>query len=136
MSPGRWTEAEQFEAIIVKAESGSGGRITRVRDVASVELGARSYSQAFNLDGRPAGGLAIFLLPDANALDTAAAVDATMQRLAKSFPQGLEYGIPLDTTKFVSQSIREVYITLFEAGLLVLLVIVLFLQASVPSWCR
>ncbi len=88
---GPLDQAEQFEAIIVKAESGSGGRITRVRDVASVELGARSYSQAFNLDGRPAGGLAIFLLPDANALDTAAAVDATMQRLAKSFPEGLEY---------------------------------------------
>ncbi len=122
-------QAEQFASIIVKADSGTGGRITRVRDVARVELGARSYGQAFNLDGRPAGGLAIFLLPDANALDTAAAVDATMQRLAKSFPEGLTYDIPLDTTQFVSQSIQEVYVTLFEAGLLVLLVIVLFLQS-------
>lgn len=125
---GPLNQAEQFESIIVKAESGTGGRITRVRDLAQVELGARSYSQAFNLDGRPAGGLAIFLLPDANALDTANAVDTTMQRLAKSFPEGLKYDIPLDTTKFVSQSIQEVYATLFEAGLLVLVVIVLFLQ--------
>ena len=126
---GPLDQAEQFESIIVKAASGSGGRITRVRDVARVELGARSYSQSFNLDGRPAGGLAIFLLPDANALDTAAAVGATMRRLAESFPEGLKYDIPLDTTEFVSQSIKEVYVTLLEAGLLVLLVIVLFLQS-------
>ena len=121
--------AEQFQSIIVKAESGTGGRLTRVGDVARVELGARSYSQAFNLDNKPAGGLAIFLLPEANALDTAKAVQAAMERLAKSFPEGLTYDIPLDTTEFVSASIREVYVTLFQAALLVLVVIVLFLQS-------
>ena len=126
---GPLDQAEQFESIIVKTGAGTGGRITRVGDVARVELGARSYSQAFNLDGRPAGGLAIFLLPEANALETASLVDATMRRLAKSFPEGLKYDVPLDTTDFVSQSIREVYITLLEAGLLVLVVIVLFLQS-------
>jgi len=121
--------AEQFESIIVKAESDTGGRLTRVRDVARVELGARIYSQSFDLDNKPAGGLAIFLLPEANALDTAAAVEAAMNRLAKNFPKGLTYDIPLDTTAFVSASIQEVYATLFQAGVLVLVVIVLFLQS-------
>ena len=121
--------AEQFESIIVKAESGIGGRLTRVGDVARVELGARTYGQAFNLDNKPAGGLAIFLLPEANALETAAAVRAAMDRLAKSFPEGLTYDVPLDTTAFVSASIREVYVTLFQAAILVLVVIVLFLQS-------
>ena len=126
---GPLDQADQFESIIVKAQQGRGGQITRVRDVARVELGARSYSQSFNLDGKPAGGLAIFLLPEANALDTAEAVKARMDRLAKAFPEGLTYGIPLDTTDFVSQSIDEVYVTLFQAGVLVLVVIVLFLQS-------
>ena len=125
---GAVDEPDEFANIIIKADTATGGRITRVRDVARVELGARTYSQTFNLNGSPAGGLAIFLLPDANALDTAKAVRAKMESLAKDFPEGLTYDIPLDTTDFVSQSINEVYLTLAQAGILVLVVIVFFLQ--------
>ena len=104
------------------------GEITRLGDVARVELGAQTYSQFFDYDGKPSGGVAIFLLPEANALDTAAAVNSTMKQLAKDFPEDLEYSIPFDTTIFVRDSVNEVYKTLGEAGLLVLLVIMIFLQ--------
>ncbi len=104
------------------------GEITRLGDVARVELGAQTYSQFFDYDGKPSGGVAIFLLPEANALDTAAAVNAAMKRLSKNFPEDLEYTIPFDTTTFVRDSVNEVYKTLGEAGILVLLVIMLFLQ--------
>ena len=118
--------AEEFEEIVVKTENT--GQITRIRDIGRVELGAQTYSQFFDLDGKPAGGIAIFQLPDANALDTANAVDAAMKRLSKDFPEDLTYTIPFDTTRFVRDSIKEVYWTLAEAGILVLLVIVVFLQ--------
>jgi hydrophobic/amphiphilic exporter-1 (mainly G- bacteria), HAE1 family len=124
--PGPMSRAGQFEQIIVK--TGAGGAITRVRDVARVELGAQTYSQFFKMNGHVAGGIAIFQLPDANALDTATRVRAAMKELSKDFPQGLEYEVPFDTTTFVRESVSEVYHTLFEAGLLVLVVIVVFLQ--------
>ena len=117
-----------FEQIIVKSETDSGGRITRLRDVARVELGSQSYGQFFKVDGKDAGGVAVYQLPDANALDTAARVRAEMAQLSREFPRGITYTIPFDTTVFVNASVGEVYRTLFEAGLLVLLVIVLFLQ--------
>jgi HAE1 family hydrophobic/amphiphilic exporter-1 len=123
---GDRTTVEEFADIIVKFDSG--GRITRIRDIGRVELGAQTYSQFFKMDGKVAGGVAIFQLPEANALDTAEHVRAAMVELAKDFPQGLEYSIPFDTTKFVSASVNEVYHTLLEAGLLVLIVIVVFLQ--------
>ena len=123
---GDLTMVEEFADIIVKFDSG--GRITRIRDIGRVDLGAQSYSQFFRMDGKVAGGLAIFQLPEANALDTAEHVRTAMSTLAKDFPQGLEYSIPFDTTKFVTASVNEVYHTLFEAGLLVLFVIVVFLQ--------
>src|SRR5215469_14852239 len=123
---GDLTMAEEFAAIIVKFDSG--GRITRIRDIGRVELGAQTYSQFFKMDGKAAGGVAIFQLPEANALNTAEHVRAAMVELAKDFPQGLEYSIPFDTTKFVTASVNEVYHTLLEAGLLVLIVIVVFLQ--------
>ena len=123
---GDLTMVEEFADIIVKFDSG--GRITRIRDVGRVELGAQTYSQFFKMDGKVAGGVAIFQLPEANALDTAEHVRAAMVELAKDFPQGLEYSIPFDTTKFVTASVNEVYHTLLEAGLLVLIVIVVFLQ--------
>ncbi len=125
---GDLTEARQFEQIVLKSGSDNGGQITRLRDVARVEIGAVTYSQSFKLDGKVAGGVAIFQLPGANALDTAARVKAEMARLAKEFPKGLEYSIPFDTTVFVKASIEEVYYTLLEAGVLVLVVIVVFLQ--------
>ena len=125
---GRLDNPADFENIVVKADPTSGGQITRIRDIGRVELGAQSYSQSFNLDGRPAAGIAISLLPNANAIAVANEVKAKMDELAKSFPEGLTYLIPYDTTKFVRASIREVYVTLIEAAILVLIVILVFLQ--------
>ena len=125
---GRLNEAPDFENLIVKVEPGAGGRITRVRDVGRVELGAQIYSVAFNLDGRPAAGIAISLLPEANAVAVSKEVYDKMEELKKSFPEGLEYVVPYDTTKFVKAAISEVYRTLLEAGVLVLIVILVFLQ--------
>jgi hydrophobic/amphiphilic exporter-1 (mainly G- bacteria), HAE1 family len=125
---GRLDNPAEFENIIVKAATANGGQITRIRDIGRVELGAQTYSQSFDLDGRPAAGIAISLLPNANAIAVADEVKAKMDELAKSFPQGLSYLTPYDTTKFVRASIREVYVTLFEAAILVLIVILVFLQ--------
>ena len=112
--------------MIVK--TGNGGDMTRVHDIGRVELGAQTYGQLFNVDGQQAAGLAIFQSPGANALDVAQEVSARMEQLAKEFPQGVTYGIPFNTTTFVSQAIDEVYKTLIEAALLVLIVILVFLQ--------
>ncbi len=100
----------------------------RIRDIGRVELGAQTYSQSFMQNGRPAAGIGIFQLPEANAITVAKDVAARMAVLSKSFPPGLTYEVPFNTTKFVTASINEVYITLVEAGLLVLVVILVFLQ--------
>ena len=126
---GRLDDPDQFANIVVKAATAQGGRLARLKDVARVELGAQTYSQMFSLDGRQAAGLAIFQTPDANALDVAKRVGEKMAELSKNFPQGLEYSIPFNTTGFVKTSINEVYVTLFEAGGLVLIVILIFLQS-------
>lgn len=123
---GRFDDPEQFANVIVK--TGNAGEVTRVRDVGRVELGAQTYNQVFKKDGLPSAGLALFLSPGANALNVAVAADAKMAALAKEFPPGIAYGVPFDTTKFVEASINEVYHTLFEAAILVLIVILLFLQ--------
>ena len=125
---GRLSTPEEFGNIVVKAEQGNGGRIVRVRDVARVELGAQTYSTTSHINGKPNSGLAIYQLPDANALDVANRVKAKMAELAKDFPPGLAYEVPFDTTRFVKASIHEVFMTLIEAGILVLIVIVIFLQ--------
>jgi HAE1 family hydrophobic/amphiphilic exporter-1 len=125
---GALTDVDQFERIIVKSSSESGGQLTRVRDIGRVELGAKTYGQFFKMDGKPAAGVAIYQLPEANALDTAKVARAAMARFSRSFPQGLHHSIPFDTTVFVRESISEVYRTLYEAGILVLLVIMVFLQ--------
>ena len=125
---GRLVEPSQFADIIVKSGQGAGGQIVHVSDIGHVELGAQTYSQTFTLDGHPATGIGIYLTPGANALAVAKEVRGTMKSLATSFPQGLEWNIPFDTTLFVSASIDEVYKTLIEAGILVLIVIVVFLQ--------
>jgi HAE1 family hydrophobic/amphiphilic exporter-1 len=125
---GRLDDAGQFENIVVKVDSSNGGQITRIRDIGHVELGAQTYSETFNLDGRPAAGISISLLPNANAIAVANEVKAKMDELAKSFPAGLTYATPFDTTKFVKAAISEVYVTLIEAGVLVLIVILVFLQ--------
>ena len=123
---GKLDEVAEFENIIVKTDSG--GRITRLKDVGSVELGAQQYSQTFKLDQKPAAGLAIYQLPDANALDVAKRVEARMEVLAKAFREGMVWTIPFDTTKFVSAAVHDVYKTLIEAAVLVLIVILVFLQ--------
>ena len=125
---GELNTVEQFEDIIVKSDTRNGGQITRLRDVARVELGAVSYTQFSEYNGRPTGGLAIYQLPGSNALNTAKQVKAKLKELSRNFPQGLTYSIPLDNTIFVKESVREVFKTLFEAGALVLLVIIVFLQ--------
>ena len=111
---GRLDDPKQFANVIVK--TGSSGQITRLKDIGRVELGAQTYSQVFSFNGKPAAGLAIFQSPGANALDVASEVKKRMDALSKSFPQGLTYDIPFDTTVFVKASIDEVYKTLIEAG--------------------
>src|ERR1700754_5084504 len=123
---GRLEDTGQFENIIVK--SGTSGDVTRVRDVGWVELGAQTYSQIFSLNNQPATGIGVFQSPGANALQVEQAVEKKMAELAKAFPQGIKYDTPFDTTKFVNASINEVYKTLLEAGFLVLVVILVFLQ--------
>jgi len=123
---GRLDDASQFENIIVK--TGNNGDVTRVRDVGSVELGAQTYSQIFSLNKQPATGIGVFQSPGANALQVEQAVEKKMAELARAFPPGIKYDTPFDTTKFVNASINEVYKTLIEAGLLVLVVILVFLQ--------
>jgi HAE1 family hydrophobic/amphiphilic exporter-1 len=123
---GKLDDVSEFENIIVKTDKG--GRITRLKDVASVELGAQQYSQTFKLDGRPSAGMAVFQLPNANALEVAKRVEERMAVLAKAFPEGMTWLIPFDTTKFVSSAVHDVYRTLIEAALLVLVVILVFLQ--------
>jgi HAE1 family hydrophobic/amphiphilic exporter-1 len=123
---GRLLEVSQFEDLILKA--GTEGRITRVRDVARVERGAKNYNRSSKLNGQPCASLAVYQLPGANALEVAEQLQATMKRLSAGFPQGMEYSIPFDTTMFVDASIHEVYKTLGEAVVLVILVIFLFLQ--------
>src|SRR5437868_10316628 len=125
---GNLSTATEFENVIVKYAPDSGGQITRLRDIGRIELGAQTYSQFFKMDGNVAGGIAIYQLPEANALDTAKRVRATMAELAKNFPKGLRYDIPFDTTLFVKAAVNEVYHTLFETGALVLIVIIIFLQ--------
>src|SRR5689334_766997 len=123
---GRLDDARQFEDIIVK--TGNNGDVTRVRDVGWVELGAQTYSQIFSLNKQPATGIGVFQSPGANALQVEQAVEKKMADLAKRFPEGIKYDTPFDTTKFVNASVHEVYMTLIEAGLLVLVVILVFLQ--------
>ena len=125
---GRLSTPEEFGNIIVKTAQGNGGRILRLKDIGRVELGAQTYAQTSKLNGKPNASIAIYQLPDANALDVATAVRAKMATLAKAFPEGLVYEVPFDTTKFVKASVNEVFMTLGEAGILVLIVIVIFLQ--------
>ena len=124
----RMNDADQFTQIIVKDQTAQGGKLVRIADVGRVELGAQNYSQVFHLDGRQAAGIAIYQTPAANSLQVGGAVAAKMQELAKRFPQGMRYTIPYDTTVFVQASISEVYTTLWQAGVLVLIVILIFLQ--------
>ncbi len=123
---GRLRDPEQFGEIVVK--TGGRGEITRLRDVARIELGAKSQDVCNYVDGRPSGMVGVFQLPGSNALDTAARVKAKMAELRQSFPEGLEYGIYYDTTPYIEESIHEVFNTLRDAVILVAVVVLVFLQ--------
>jgi multidrug efflux pump len=123
---GRLVEPEEFGQIIIRAAGAMG--VLRLKDIARVELGALNYDTSNTLDGQPTIGMATYLQPGANALEVADLVRAKMRELRPGFPEGVDYQIPFDTTRFVEASIKEVNTTIFEAALLVLAVVFLFLQ--------
>jgi HAE1 family hydrophobic/amphiphilic exporter-1 len=136
---GRLTDPAEFGNIIIKSDdramdssqkndASMSARLARIKDVARVELGSQSYDMWCEIGGEPAATIAIFQLPGANALEVAENVRKAMEEIKHSFPDGLDYIIPFDTTIFVEESIHEVYKTLIEAGILVLIVILVFLQ--------
>jgi len=124
---GRLTTVEQFGDIVVKA--GADGQTVKLSDVARIELGSDAYTMRSLLNGQPAVAMQILQSPGANALDGSKAVRATMERLKTDFPEGLTYEIAYDPTIFVRASLKSVAVTLLEATLLVVLVVVLFLQS-------
>lgn len=124
---GRMSEVKEFEDMIVRAYPD--GSMVRLRDVARVELGAQSYDLQGRWNGKPNTFILTFLSPGANALDTVKRVKEEMENLADSFPAGVSYDIPYDTTQFIEVSIKEVIKTLGEALLLVILVVFVFLQS-------
>ena len=123
---GRLSEVDQFENIIVKATAD--GRVVRLKDVARIELGAKNQDISGKVNGLPSVSMAIFQLPDANALDTAVIVKDKVKELSKEFPEGMQFEIRYDTTPFISESIGEVFKTLREAIILVAIVVLVFLQ--------
>lgn len=123
---GRLKEVEEFENIIVK--SGANGRIVRVKDIGRVELGAASYATKGYLGKKKAIAIPVFQRPGTNAIETADEIIATMEELSKDFPPGLAYEIAYNPTEFIQESIDEVTKTIFEAVVLVVLVVLLFLQ--------
>jgi hydrophobe/amphiphile efflux-1 (HAE1) family protein len=123
---GRLTEPEQFAKLIVK--KGPEGQLLRVQDIGRVWIGARSEDIANRFDRKPTVGVAIFQLPDANALETADRIKAKMKAMAKDFPAGVEYEISYDTTPFIGESIHEVFKSLRDAIILVAIVVLVFLQ--------
>ena len=124
---GRLTSPDQFGEIIIKRDDQ--GRLTRIRDVARIELGAQDYTINAFLSGQPTTAIGVTQLPGSNALTTAEAVKAELRRAAKDFPPGLTYRIPYNPTEYIQASIEEVERTLVEALFLVALVVLLFLQS-------
>jgi gold/copper resistance efflux pump len=123
---GRLSKEEQFGDIVVK--TGTDGQITRLRDIARIELGADSYALRSLLNGKPALAIQVIQSPGANALDVSSAIRGAMEELQKGFPEGIEYRIAYDPTVFVEASLEAVVVTLLEAIALVVLVVVIFLQ--------
>jgi multidrug efflux pump len=123
---GRLTDPAEFAEIIVR--TGTHGQTTRLREIADIELGAKSQDQRCTLDGKPTVGLAVFQLPGSNAVATAQLVRDKMEQLKTRFPNGVDYAIIYDTTPFVKESIHEVVNALRDAVILVALVVLLFLQ--------
>lgn len=123
---GRLVDEKEFGDIILRSDDK--GAALRLKDVARIELGAVDYSVKSTHNGKDSVAFAIYLQSGANALDVSKQVEETMDRLSKNFPEGISYSIPYDTTLFVNVSIQEVIHTFFEAVLLVILVVYLFLQ--------
>jgi len=122
---GRLVDEEQFEDIVVK--TGEGGRITRVKDIARVELGARRYDSLSFQNGVPSSTIILYQSPGANAVEVAAGVEEALERIGASLPHGLELTMIYDVSDFVKASIEEVQLTLGEAFVLVFLVVLVFL---------
>jgi multidrug efflux pump subunit AcrB len=122
---GRLENTDQFANIILKNYNGS---LVYLKDVANIELGAQSYDQTCTLDGKPSVALSVYQLPGSNALDVAKRVKKRMAELKDQFPPGIDYAIIYDTTPFINESINEVFETLFDAVVLVALVVLVFLQ--------
>ena len=125
-APGRLQTPEEFENIVLRAAPG--GAIVRVRDVARVELGAQNYDMASRLNGKPAALIALYQLPDSNAVDAANQAKALMAKLKESFPPDMDYVVAMDTTLAVTEGMKEIEHTLVEAIILVIIVVFLFLQ--------
>src|SRR6202012_3198323 len=123
---GRLVKPEEFGAIVIRANPD--GSIVRLSDIARVELGQQAYAISARYNQAPSGVMAIYQLPGSNAVQTAAAVNARMKELAATFPAGISYDIPLDTTKAVTAGIHEIVLTLLEALGLVVIVVFIFLQ--------
>lgn len=123
---GRLSTVKEFEDIVIRANAD--GSIVRMSDVARVSLEASSYATESGINGKNAAILGIYMLPGANALDVAEHVKTAMKEISRNFPEGLEYNFPFDMTEYISQSVHEVYKTLFEALFLVILVVFLSLQ--------
>src|SRR5207244_7874392 len=115
----------QFEKIFVKCSNGS---LLYLMYLAKIHLGAQSYDQTCTLDGKPSVALSIYQLPGSNALEVAKRIRERMKELKAHFPPGIDYSIVYDTTPFINESIREVFETLFDAVVLVALVVLVFLQ--------
>ena len=124
---GRLSSVSQFEEIVVRANPD--GSIIRLRDVANIALEAQSYNTESGINGGNAAVLDIYMLPGANAVEVAGAVRTTMDEIARNFPEGITYNVPFDMTTYISESIHHVYRTLFEALVLVILVVFLSLQS-------
>jgi len=125
---GRFETAEEFGEVVVR--SNPDGSQVLLKDVAQIELGTQNYLIKARLDGSASAVLQIFQLPDANGLEVAEKVLATMETISQRFPEGLDYVISLDTTKPITAGIREIVITLFQAVALVILVVYIFLQSA------
>src|SRR6516164_6269418 len=122
---GRLQNRDQFANIILR---NTGSTLVYLKDVASIEMGAQSYDQTCTLDKNPSVALSVYQLPGSNALDVARRVRERMKQLKEHFPPGIDYAIVYDTTPFITESINEVYETLFDAVVLVAIVVLVFLQ--------
>jgi len=128
---GRLITEDEFASIIIKR--GSDGRVTRLRDVARIELGAQDYSRLSYLDGKKAIAVLVYQRPGTNAVDTAAEVKQTMTDMSRDFPQGIGYEIAYNPTEYVEESIHEVIVTLFLTTVFVILTVFLFLHGWRPT---